>query len=68
MAVRVLQSGGEKDLALEALDIDARGEIRREHFDHHATSERAFLREKYATHPTAAKLPFQEIGVAEGGS
>jgi hypothetical protein len=65
--VRVLQSSGEQYLALEALDIDTGGKIRGEHFDHDATPERAFLREKHATHPTAAELSFQEIGVAQGG-
>ena len=64
--MRVLQSSGEQYLALETLDIDTGGEIGGKHFDHDATPERAFLREKHATHPTAAKLPFQQIGVAQG--
>jgi hypothetical protein len=65
--VRVLKSCSEKYLALKAFDVDTGGEIRGEHFDHDATSERAFLREEHATHPTAAELSFQEIGVAQGG-
>jgi hypothetical protein len=63
----VLQSSGEQYLALEALDIDTGGEIWREHFDDDATPERALLREEDATHPAAAKLSFQEIGVAQSG-
>jgi hypothetical protein len=64
--MRVLQSSGEQYLALEAIDIDTGGKIRGEHFDHDATREGALLREKHATHSTAAKLSFEEIGVAEG--
>ncbi len=65
--VRVLQSGGEQYLALEALEIHAGREIGRKHFHHDAATERALLRQKYATHSGAAKLAFYTIRVAQRG-
>ena len=65
--VWVLQSGGEQDLVLETLEIHAGREIGRKHFHHDTTTERALLREKHATHATAAELAFYAIGAGQRG-
>jgi hypothetical protein len=65
--VWVLQLSGEHDLVLETLEIHARREIGRKHFHHDTTTERALLRQKHATHATAAELAFDAIGAGQRG-
>jgi hypothetical protein len=63
----MLQLGGEHDLVLEALEIHARREMGRKHFHHDTTTERALLRQKHATHATAAELAFDAICAGQRG-
>src|SRR5207302_419827 len=65
--VRVLEGGGEFDLAPEALDVDAGGHLGRQHLDDDWALQRGSLREKHAAHPATAELPLEAIRVAEGG-
>src|SRR5262249_10959186 len=65
--VRVLQLGGEHDLVLEPLEIHAGREMGRKHFHHDTTTERALLRQKHATHATAAQLSFYAICAGQRG-
>src|SRR5262249_9853325 len=65
--VWVLQLGGEHDLVLETLEIHAGREMGREHFHHDTTTERALLRQKHATHATAAELAFYAIRAGQRG-
>jgi hypothetical protein len=44
--------GGELDFAVEALDVDAPGQLGREHFDDHLAAEGGLLSDKDATHPS----------------
>ena len=63
----MLQSGGEHDLVLETLEIHACREMRRKHFHYDTTTEGALLRQKHATHATAAELAFYAIGAGQRG-
>ena len=65
--VWVLQLGGEQYLVLETLKIHAGREIGRKHFHHDTTTERALLRQKHATHSTAAEFAFYAIGAGQRG-
>jgi len=64
--VRMLNSSGELHLALESLDVHARGQIGWEHLHHHAPVERTFLREKDVTHASTAELALEGVRPAEG--
>ena len=63
--MRVLQLGRELDLPSEPLDVDASGEIRRQHLHHHLPLERHLLGHKHPRHPTTAELPLEGVGAAE---
>ena len=63
--VRVLELGGERDLALEALDGERAAASGREHLDHHLAAERGLAGDEDARHPAAAELAVQGVGVAE---
>ena len=63
--VRMLQPRRELDLAAEAFDVDASGEIGREHLHDDASSQRAFLGDEHTTHPAAGELPLDGVGVGE---
>ena len=52
--VRVLQPGGELNLALEPVDAHPSGHFRREHLDDDLAAESDFLREEDAAHAAAA--------------
>ena len=63
--MRVLERRGELDLAAEAVDVEARAELGREHLDHDLPAERGFLGQEDAAHPPTAKLALKvEIGRA----
>ena len=64
--VRMLELGGELDLAAEAVHADAGGEFRREHLDHHRAAERRLLRDEHARHATAPELTLEDIRGPEG--
>ena len=59
--VRVLQSRGEADLALEALDRHARGHVRRQHLHHHRAPERRVRRQEHPRHAPATELALQGV-------
>ena len=63
--VRVLEGGGEFDLAPETLDVDAGGHLGRQHLDDDLALERGLVREEHAAHPPATELPLDAIGVAQ---
>ena len=65
--MRVLQPGGELDLALEPLDVDRGAELGRQHLDDDLAAEPGLLGEEDAAHAAAAQLPQDAVGVAEGG-
>ena len=65
--VRVLQLRDELDLAMEAIEADAAGEIGREQLDHDLTIEPSLGGEKDVTHASAAELALDGVGVAECG-
>jgi hypothetical protein len=64
--VRVLEAGGELDLALEALDVDGRARLGREDLDDDLPAEPGFLGEEDTAHPAAQFLQ-DAVGPAEGG-
>ena len=63
----MLQLGGEHDFVLETLEAHAGREMGRGRFHHDTTTERALLREKHATHATAAELAFYAICAGQRG-
>ena len=65
--MRVLETGGEPDLALEALDVHRGAGLGRQHLDHDLAAEPDLFGEEDATHPAAAQLPQDAVGVPEGG-
>ncbi len=64
--VRMLQRGGELDLAPKPLDVDAGGHLRREHFYDDSAAERGFLGQEDPAHPAAAQLLVDAVRVAQG--
>ena len=54
--MRVLESRGELDLALEPLYRKTLGHLWREYFHHDLAAERRFGRGEHARHPAAAEL------------
>ena len=54
-------------VAIEALDIDSGAQLRREDLDGHLPSQRRFLSDEYACHPTAREFPFENVGGTECG-
>ena len=65
--VRVLKSGGELDLALEALDVYGRARLRGQDLDDNLPAEPGLLGEEDTAHPAAAQLLQDAVGAAEGG-
>ena len=59
--MRMLESRGQQDLALESFGADSRGEVRRQHLDDHAPSEGALFGDEDAAHATATELSLQCI-------
>ncbi len=64
--VRVLQRGGELDLAAEPLGIDPGRELRGQHLDDDAAAERRLLGEEHAAHTAAAELSLDPVGRSDG--
>jgi hypothetical protein len=52
--VGVLERRGQVDLAAEAVDAQARGEVGRQDLDHHRPAEAGLLGHEYAAHGAAA--------------
>ena len=63
--VRVLELGGELDLALEAFDADALHELGRKDFDDDFASEGGLGGDEDARHAAAAELSLEGIAAAE---
>ena len=63
--MRVLEPGGELDLALEAVDAHAGGELGRQHLDDDLAAERGARREEDARHAAAAELALDGVCVTE---
>ena len=64
--VRVLETRGEGDLALESLDGHAGRHLRREHLDDHAPAERCLLGHEDPGHPSPAQLTLDRVCAAQG--
>jgi len=65
--VRVLQVGGDFDFLPEPRGADLAREFGREQLDHDLAVERRLSREEETTHPAAAELALDVVGVPEGG-
>src|SRR6185503_14941930 len=65
--VRVLQLRDELDLAVETIEADAPGEVRRQQLDHDLTIESSLGGEKDVAHATATELALDGVVVAECG-
>jgi hypothetical protein len=65
--VRVLQLGGETDLASKAFRADTRGQLGRENLDDHLAAERGVDSDEHPRHATAAQLALEGIRVAKRG-
>jgi len=65
--VRVLERGGDLDLALEPLGVDAGGHVGREHLHHDPAAKGHVLRDEDAAHPRTAQLVDDAIRAAERG-
>ena len=63
--VRMLQRGGEHDLALEPVDGDAGGEVVRQDFDDDLPAEGVVRGDKDDRHAAAAELTLDGVGSAE---
>ena len=66
--VGMLERGGQVDLAAEAVEAQAGGEVGREHLDHHRSAEAGLLGHEHAAHGAAAELAADDVAVAEGGA
>ena len=64
--MRVLQRGGELYFPLEAIDAHPRCHFRRQELDDDLAVEGRLFRQVDPAHPTAAELPLEAVGVAEG--
>jgi hypothetical protein len=60
----MLKLGREQNLALEAVDVHAAADLRRNDFHHHFTVERRLLGNEDVRHAAAAELPLEGIGLA----
>jgi hypothetical protein len=63
--VRVLQRGGDEDLAPEPVHRHAGGELRPEHLDHHPPAELPLVGHPHARHAAAPELALEDEGFAE---
>jgi hypothetical protein len=61
----MLELGGELDLAAEPLEVESRGQIRREHLDDDLPAEGGFLGQIDPTHAPAAQLAEEPVASAE---
>jgi hypothetical protein len=59
--VRVLQPGGERDLAVEARDRHGPRELGGEDFHDDAAAEGGFFGHEHVRHPSAAELAFDRV-------
>jgi hypothetical protein len=62
----VLEPGGEPDLSLEALDVDAGAHLRRQDLDHYLSRQPGLLGQEDTAHPTAPELPQDAVGIPDG--
>ena len=61
----MLERGRELDLAPEALDVDAGGQLGRQDLDDHLPAERGLLGDEHTAHAAAAELALEAVGIAE---
>jgi hypothetical protein len=64
----VLERRGQVDLAAEAVEAQAGGEVGREDLDHDRPAEAGLLGQEDAAHGAAAELAAEDVAVAEGGA
>ena len=64
--MRMLQSCGELNLPPESVGAEARGELRRQHFDDHLPAEGGLQGDEDTRHPAAAELPLDGVRRAQG--
>ena len=65
--MRVVQTSGDDDLALEAFDRSGRHRVNRKKLDDDTTAEGRFLGDEDARHRTAAELALDRVRAAEAG-
>ena len=65
--MRMLQLGGELDLAPEPIHAHAGGELGEQHLDDDPAAERGLVRQEDARHAAPAQLALEPVGVAERG-
>ena len=63
----MMQAHRDLDLALEAVDVDAGGEVGGEDFDDHTSPDGGIVGNKHLRHAAATKLTAQPIARAEAG-
>ena len=63
--VRVLEPRGELDLATEAVDAHAAGEVGWQDLDHHRATQRTLGGDEDARHPAAAEFALDGVALAE---
>jgi len=63
--VGVLETGGEMDLALEAVGAEAGGKIGGKNLDDDPSIERGVVHEEDTRHPSAAELALDAVGGAK---
>ena len=61
----MLQPRGELDLPAEPLDVEARGQLRRQHLQHDRAAERELARHEDPTHAGAAELVLEHVPLAQ---
>ena len=61
----MLELRDHEDLALEALDVDAGDELRRQHLDDDSAAERRVVRDEDARHPAAGELALEDVRASE---
>ena len=65
--MRVLQRSRQLDLAAEAILVDPRRHVGRQHLDDDLAVERHFLGQEHTAHPPTAEFLLDGVGVADGG-
>ena len=63
----VLQRGGELNLPVETLGVDAGRELGREHLDDDLSGESGLLGQEHPAHPATAQLALNAVRRPEGG-
>ena len=61
----MLELGGDLDLALESIDVDAGDQLRAEELHHDPSTECRLLGDKDAGHAAAAQLTLDQVGGAD---